>query len=135
MYWRGHMTLDQSKKSRLERPFTSQELKDFIGSDKFWAVFEKQDGSKRKMLCDFKPRSRYKDAHGKWRKIKNKREKSDFEIANFLNVYDIENYGYRKINLGTLYYIRIRNNKFLVKSTVESRLDYKEPEVVLEHLP
>jgi hypothetical protein len=119
----------------LERPFTSQELKDFIGSDKFWAVFEKQDGSKRKMLCDFKPRSRYKDAHGKWRKIKNKREKSDFEIANFLNVYDIENYGYRKINLGTLYYIRIRNNKFLVKSTVESRLDYKEPEVELEHLP
>ena len=135
MYWREHMTLDPSKKSRLERPFTSQELKDFIGSDKFWAVFEKQDGSKRKILCDFKPRSRYKDAHGKWRKIKNKREKSDFEIANFLNVYDIENYGYRKINLGTLYYIRIRNNKFLVKSTVESRLDYKEPEVELEHLP
>ena len=128
------MALDQSKKSRLERPFTSQELKDFIGSDKFWAVFEKQDGSKRKMLCDFKPRSRYKDAHGKWRKIKNKREKSDFEIANFLNVYDIENYGYRKINLGTLYYIRIRNNKFLVKSTVESRLDYKEPAVSYTHL-
>ena len=135
MYWREHMALDQSKKSRLERPFTSQDLRDFIGSDKFWAKFEKQNGEKREIRCDFIPRSRYKDAHGKWRKIKNKREKSDFEIANFLNVYDIENYGYRKINLGTLYYLRIRNNKFLVKPTVESRLDYKEPEVELEHLP
>ena len=129
------MALDQSKEARLQRPFTSEDLKDFIGSDKFWAVFEKQDGSKRRILCDFKPRSRYKDRHGKWRKIKNHRDKSDFELSNFLNVYDIKNYGYRKINLGTLYYIRIRNNKFLVKPTVESRLAYKEPEVELEHLP
>jgi hypothetical protein len=70
-----------------------------------------------------------------WRKIRNHREKSDFELANFLNVYDIKNYGYRKINLGTLYYIRIRNDKFLVKATDESRLDHKEPEVMLEYLP
>ena len=129
------MAIDKSKLNRLVKPFTSSELKDFIGNDRFWAKFEKQNGEKRPMLCDFKPRSRYKDNHGKWRKIKNHREKSDFEISNFLNVYDIENYGYRKINLGTLYYLRIRNNKFLVKPTDESRLDHKEPEVELEHLP
>ena len=129
------MALDESKKARIKRPFTSQELKDFIGGDRFWAKFEKQNGEKREIRCDFIPRSRYKDNHGKWRKIKNHREKSDFEISNFLNVYDIENYGYRKINLGTLYYLRIRNNKFLVTPTDESRLDHKEPEVALEHLP
>ena len=129
------MPMDKSKLNRLEKPFTSSELRDFIGDNRFWAKFEKQNGEKREMKCDFKPRSRYKDNHGKWRKIRNHREKSDFELANFLNVYDIENYGYRKINLGTLYYIRIRNDKFLVKPTDESRLDHKEPEVELEHLP
>ena len=40
------MPIDKSKLNRLVKPFTSSELRDFIGNDRFWAKFEKQNGEK-----------------------------------------------------------------------------------------
>ena len=111
--------------------YTALDLKDKLKDCNMFVKFVKMNNEKRIMHCDFKPRSRYFNPHTmKWQKIRKHRDKTNLEVSNFLSVYDKKKHGFRKINLKTLYYLRVNREKYLVKP-----INSETPQVEVEILP
>ena len=122
-------TLDDGK-------YTAEDLTILLSSARtIVAKFIKQDGTKRVMRCDFKPRSKYHDGK-RWRKIKNmKKHDSASESVKHLLVYDKQKYSFRKISMETLYYFRVNRDKYLCRPVDISKRPFDVPQVEIERLP
>ena len=71
----------------------------------FRVDFVKKDGTNRKIICRLKVK---KD-------IKGKRKKLDFDqklLIPYINVFDMKKNGWRKINLDTIYYLKIHGVEY-----------------------
>ena len=97
----------------------------------FRALNDTEKEKDRVWFCDFKPRKKY-IYNGKWRMIKKKRELSQLEKTNFLNVYDRIKKEFRKIDIRTLSFLKIGRERYRVDQIkdVESY-----PRITLRRLP
>ena len=97
----------------------------------FKALNDTEKEKDRRWFCDFKPRKKY-IYNGKWRFIKKKRELSQLEKTNFLNVYDRIKKEFRKIDIITLSFLKIGLERYRVDQIkdVESY-----PRITLRRLP
>ena len=111
--------------------FSANDLRELIGTQDFYARNTKKNGEMRTYHCDFKPRKKYK-YNGKWRWIRNKNALSAYEKTQFLNVYDRDKQAFRKINMNSLYYLRIKKHSYLVRKVKDVETF---PRVALERLP
>ena len=111
--------------------FSANDLQELIGTQDFYARNTKKNGEMRTYHCDFKPRKKYK-YNGKWRWIRNKNALSTYEKTQFLNVYDRDKQAFRKINMNSLYYLRIKKHSYLVRQVKDVETF---PRVALERLP
>tara|TARA_R110000744_G_scaffold11104_2_gene34023 strand:- start:425 stop:793 length:369 start_codon:yes stop_codon:yes gene_type:complete len=111
--------------------FSANDLRVLIGTQDFYARNTKENGEMRTYHCDFKPRKKYK-YNGKWRWIRNKNALSTYEKTQFLNVYDRDKQEFRKINMNSLYYLRIKKHSYLVRQVKDVETF---PRVALERLP
>ena len=71
----------------------------------FKALNDTEKEKDRRWFCDFKPRKKY-IYNGKWHFIKKKRELTNIEKTNFLNVYDRIKKEFRKIDIRTLSFLK-----------------------------
>jgi hypothetical protein len=111
--------------------FSANDLRVLIGTQDFYARNTKEHGEMRTYHCDFKPRKKYK-YNGKWRWIRNKNALSTYEKTQFLNVYDRDKQEFRRINMNSLYYLRIKKHSYLVRQVKDVETF---PRVALERLP
>jgi len=111
--------------------FSANDLRVLIGTQDFYARNTKKNGEMRTYHCDFKPRKKYK-YNGKWRWIRNKNALSTYEKTQFLNVYDRDKQAFRRINMNSLYYLRIKKHSYLVRQVKDVETF---PRVALERLP
>ena len=111
--------------------FSANDLRVLIGTQDFYARNTKENGETRTYHCDFKPRKKYK-YNGKWRWIRNKNALSTYEKTQFLNVYDRDKQEFRRINMNSLYYLRIKKHSYLVRQVKDVETF---PRVALERLP
>jgi len=111
--------------------FSANDLRVLIGTQDFYARNTKKNGEMRTYHCDFKPRKKYK-YNGKWRWIRNKNGLSAYEKTQFLNVYDRDKQAFRKINMNSLYYLRIKKHSYLVRKVKDVETFSR---VALERLP
>ena len=111
--------------------FSANDLRVLIGTQDFYARNTKKNGEMRTYHCDFKPRKKYK-YNGKWRWIRNKNALSTYEKTQFLNVYDRDKQEFRRINMNSLYYLRIKKHSYLVRQVKDVETF---PRVALERLP
>jgi hypothetical protein len=111
--------------------FSANDLRVLIGTQDFYARNTKENGEMRTYHCDFKPRKKYK-YNGKWRWIRNKNALSTYEKTQFLNVYDRDKQEFRRINMNSLYYLRIKKHSYLVRQVKDVETF---PRVALERLP
>ena len=111
--------------------FSANDLRELIGTQDFYARNTKENGEMRTYHCDFKPRKKYK-YNGKWRWIRNKNALSTYEKTQFLNVYDRDKQEFRRINMNSLYYLRIKKHSYLVRQVKDVETF---PRVALERLP
>jgi len=138
--------------------FSANDLRELIGTQDFYARNTKENGEMRTYHCDFKPRKKYK-YNGKWRWIRNKnalstekiiitntiplsidmekailkaKKKEEYEKTQFLNVYDRDKQAFRRINMNSLYYLRIKKHSYLVRQVKDVETF---PRVALERLP
>jgi len=111
--------------------FSANDLRELIGTQDFYARNTKKNGEMRTYHCDFKPRKKYK-YNGKWRWIRNKNALSTYEKTQFLNVYDRDKQEFRRINMNSLYYLRIKKHSYLVRQVKDVETF---PRVALERLP
>ena len=97
----------------------------------FRAMNDTEKEKDRRWLCDFKPRKKYV-FDGKWRFIKKKRELTDQEKYNFLNVYDKEKKAFRKIDIRTMSFLKVGRERYRVDQVkdIESC-----PRITLRKLP
>ena len=97
----------------------------------FKALNDTEKEKDRRWFCDFKPRKKY-IYKGKWHFIKKKRELSEIEKTNFLNVYDRIKKEFRKIDISTLSFLKIGRERYRVDQIkdVESY-----PRITLRRLP
>jgi len=111
--------------------FSANDLRELIGTQDFYARNTKENGEMRTYHCDFKPRKKYK-YNGMWRWIRNKNALSTYEKTQFLNVYDRDKQEFRRINMNSLYYLRIKKHSYLVRQVKDVETF---PRVALERLP
>ena len=111
--------------------FSANDLRVLIGTQDFYARNTKENGEMRTYHCDFKPRKKYK-YNGKWRWIRNKNALSTYEKTQFLNVYDRDKQEFRRINMNSLYYLRIKKHSYLVRKVKDVETFSR---VALERLP
>ena len=97
----------------------------------FKALNDTKKEKDRFWFCDFKPRKKY-IYNGKWHFIKKKRELTNIEKTNFLNVYDRIKKEFRKIDIRTLSFLKIGRERYRVDQIkdVESY-----PRITLRRLP
>ena len=111
--------------------FSANDLRELIGTQDFYARNTKENGEMRTYHCDFKPRKKYK-YNGMWRWIRNKNALSTYEKTQFLNVYDRDKQEFRRINMNSLYYLRIKKHSYLVRQVKDVETF---PRVALDRLP
>ena len=104
----------------------------------FVAMNDTQKENDRVYFCDFKPRKKY-IYNGKWRFIKKKRELSDKEKFNFLNIYDRKIKEFRKIDIKTMSFLKVGRKRYRVDqvdAVVSLRADrFSVPKITLKRLP
>ena len=120
-------------KLKEDKEYSATQLSDILKwIDKpFKALNDTEKEKDRRWFCDFKPRKKY-IYNGKWRFIKKKRELSQLEKTNFLNVYDRVKKEFRKIDIRTLSFLKIGRERFRVDQ-VEDVESY--PRITLRRLP
>ena len=97
----------------------------------FKALNDTKKEKDRFWFCDFKPRKKY-IYKGKWHYIKKKRELSNIEKSNFLNVYDKKLKEFRKIDIRTMSFLKVGRERYRVDQ-VKDAMYY--PKVTLKRLP
>ena len=120
-------------KLKEDKEYSAVQLSDILKwIDKpFRALNDTEKEKDRVWFCDFKPRKKY-IYNGKWRMIKKKRELSQLEKTNFLNVYDKTKHEFRKINFQTLSFLKIGRCRFRVDQVKDIET---YPRVTLKRLP
>ena len=91
----------------------TEKIKGYYNNKPFYAMNDTKTTKDRIYYCDFNPRKKYM-YNGKWHMIKKLRELTAKEKYNFLNVYDKNKREFRKIDIGTLSYLRIGRCRFRV---------------------
>jgi len=116
-----------------DREYSAIELAEILKDrDKpFVAMNDTKKTKDRVYFCDFKPRKKYM-YNGKWRKIKKKRDLSKYEKTNFLNIYDRKKHEFRRIDFGTLSFIKVGTSRFRVDQVKDIE---SYPRVTLKKLP
>ena len=120
-------------KLKEDKEYSATQLSDILKwIDKpFKALNDTTKEKDRYWFCDFKPRKKY-IYKGKWHFIKKKRELTNIEKTNFLNVYDRIKKEFRKIDIRTLSFLKIGRERFRVDQ-VEDIESY--PRITLRRLP
>ena len=127
-------------KLKEDKEYSAIQLSDILKwIDKpFKAMNDTQKEKDRYWFCDFKPRKKY-IYKGKWHFIKKKRELTNIEKTNFLNVYDKEIKEFRKIDIRTMSFLKVGRERYRVDQVdaVESlRADrFSVPRITLKRLP
>ena len=120
-------------KLKEDKEYSAIQLSDILKwIDKpFKAMNDTQKEKDRYWFCDFKPRKKY-IYKGKWHFIKKKRELSEIEKTNFLNVYDRKIKEFRKIDVRTMSFLKVGRERYRVDQVkdVESY-----PRITLKRLP
>jgi len=120
-------------KLKEDKEYSAIQLSDILKwIDKpFKAMNDTQKEKDRYWFCDFKPRKKY-IYKGKWHFIKKKRELSEIEKTNFLNVYDRKIKEFRKIDVRTMSFLKVGRERYRVDQVkdVESY-----PRITLRRLP
>ena len=120
-------------KLKEDKEYSAIQLSDILKwIDKpFKAMNDTQKEKDRYWFCDFKPRKKY-IYKGKWHFIKKKRELSEIEKTNFLNVYDRKIKEFRKMDIRTMSFLKIGRERYRVDQVkdVESY-----PRITLRRLP
>ena len=116
-----------------DKEYSAVQLSDILKwIDKpFKALNDTKKEKDRFCFCDFKPRKKY-IYEGKWKFIKKKRELSNIEKTNFLNVYDRKIKEFRKIDITTMSFLKIGRERYRVDQ-VKDMETY--PRVTLKRLP
>ena len=120
-------------KLKEDKEYSAVQLSDILKwIDKpFKALNDTKKEKDRYWFCDFKPRKKY-IYEGKWRFIKKKRELSNMEKTNFLNVYDRKIKEFRKIDITTMSFLKIGRCRFRVDQVKDIET---YPRVTLKRLP
>ena len=120
-------------KLKEDKEYSATQLSDILKwIDKpFRAMNNTKKEKDRYWFCDFKPRKKY-IYNGKWRFIKKKRELSNIEKTNFLNVYDRIKKEFRKIDIRTLSFLKIGRERFRVDQVKDIE---SYPRITLRRLP
>ena len=120
-------------KLKEDKEYSATQLSDILKwIDKpFKALNDTKKEKDRFWFCDFKPRKKY-IYEGKWRFTKKKRELSNMEKTNFLNVYDKAKKEFRKIDITTMSFLKIGRCRFRVDQVKDIET---YPRVTLKRLP
>ena len=120
-------------KLKEDKEYSAIQLSDILKwIDKpFKAMNDTQKEKDRYWFCDFKPRKKY-IYKGKWHFIEKKRELSEIEKTNFLNVYDRKIKEFRKIDVRTMSFLKVGRERYRVDQ-VKDTMYY--PKVTLKRLP
>ena len=120
-------------KLKEDKEYSATQLSDILKwIDKpFKALNDTEKEKDRRWFCDFKPRKKY-IYNGKWHFIKKKRELTNIEKTNFLNVYDRIKKEFRKIDIRTLSFLKIGRERFRVDQVKDIE---SYPRITLRRLP